>query len=388
MLLAGCASSALDLAPAAPDRPWQPNVSASGEIVPGPPTSSEPTRQGYVLPADPTLASLPPAPSIDPAKTYDLADLIDLAESTNPETRIAWNSARNAALAAGIARGSYLPHLTATALGIYQTSSGRASALGISGRDDLSASGAISALSLQWLLFDFGERDALVESADQTTIVANIEFTAAHQRLIHAVSLAFYNHAAARARADIATQSLRDAQEIEKAAEQRFKNGVGTVIEVAQAKQATALANLGLVQTRGATQDAYVTLLSAMGLPPLLKIRIADVSRHPLVYECGSTLVLNGEAGRGPDVLSSCRAGQARAWLRRCHCCRRVGGGGSRRRCCGCGQAQRAENGCQQHSSRSACDRMNVTGCSFLIRGGLCNFSLLRCAATVTGHSD
>ncbi len=162
-------------------------------------------------------------------------------------------------------------------------------------------------MSLQWLLFDFGERDALVESADRATIVANIEFTAAHQRLIHAVSLAFYNHAAARARAEIAEQSLRDAQEIEQAAGARFKNGVGTVIEVAQAKQATALANLGLVQTRGASQDAYVTLLSAMGLPPLLKIRIADVSRHQLTPALGDDVekIVSSALARRPDVLAA-----------------------------------------------------------------------------------
>ncbi|WP_049623050.1 hypothetical protein [Frateuria defendens] len=54
--------------------------------------------------------------ALDGAKTYALADLIDLAESCNPETRIAWNEARRAALAAGMAASAYLPQLTASAL--------------------------------------------------------------------------------------------------------------------------------------------------------------------------------------------------------------------------------------------------------------------------------
>ena len=37
--------------------------------------------------------------SINPRKVYGLADLIDIAERTNPETRVAWERARQAAAA-------------------------------------------------------------------------------------------------------------------------------------------------------------------------------------------------------------------------------------------------------------------------------------------------
>ena len=37
--------------------------------------------------------------AIDPEKVYDLPELIDIAERTNPETRIAWERARQAAAA-------------------------------------------------------------------------------------------------------------------------------------------------------------------------------------------------------------------------------------------------------------------------------------------------
>src|ERR1700761_6526667 len=84
--LSGCATSALDRAPAQPDRPWQPPTTASGEIVPGasPTRSAAATQQGYVLPSNPAAATMPAAPTIDPARTYDLPDLIDIAEATNP----------------------------------------------------------------------------------------------------------------------------------------------------------------------------------------------------------------------------------------------------------------------------------------------------------------
>lgn len=303
--LAACAGSRLDHAPQAADRPWQPATTASGEIVPGPPTGS--STQGYVLPINSALTILPAAPTIDTAKVYDLADLIDLAEAHNPETRIAWNAARDAALAAGIARSTYLPRLTATALGGYQAADGHASALGVGTSVDNSVTGAVSVLSLQWLLFDFGEREAIVESADQATITANIAFTAAHQKLIHQVSLAFYAYSATRDRVVSVTRSLADARAVQQAAEARYARGIGTIIEVAQAKQASAQARLAEVQAAGAAANAYVDLLAAIGLPPLTKLTIADISGHRLAPSLGDDAeqVIASALGRRPDVLAA-----------------------------------------------------------------------------------
>jgi hypothetical protein len=62
-----------------------------------------------------------------------------------------------------------------------------------------SARGTISAVSLQWLLFDFGARESIIEAAKQASVISNIAFTAALQQVIYDVSVAFYLNAAARA---------------------------------------------------------------------------------------------------------------------------------------------------------------------------------------------
>ena len=117
--LAGCATSAIDMAPDRPDRPWVPATTPDGEIIPG--TKARPAavsgRTDYTLPANPALGKVPAPPDIEPEHAYSLAELIDLAESNNLLTRTAWNTAREAALAAGIARSAYLPNLTASAVG-------------------------------------------------------------------------------------------------------------------------------------------------------------------------------------------------------------------------------------------------------------------------------
>ena len=51
---------------------------------------------------------------------YDLAELIDIAQRLNPDTRIAWEEAKQAAFAVGLAEANYLPQLSADVLSGYQ----------------------------------------------------------------------------------------------------------------------------------------------------------------------------------------------------------------------------------------------------------------------------
>jgi outer membrane protein TolC len=309
LLLAGCATSALDVAPASPDTPWTPATRADGEIIAGeraPRTA--PRSETYVLPSNRALSSRPAARAqLDFAHAYTLPELIDIAQSRNPATRIAWEDARNAALAAGIASATYLPNLSATVAGAYQTANNGTSTLGIPIDNKLSSSGAISALSLQWLLFDFGERAALVSAARQGSAAANIAFTAAHQQVIYKVSLAFYAYSASRARVSTAEQALKNAQDIEAAAQARFTHGIGTSVEVAQAHQGTAQARLAQVQAAGQAQDSYMALISAMGISPLTEIKIADIPHRKLAPSLAEPVqqIVSEALARRPDVLAA-----------------------------------------------------------------------------------
>ncbi|HTV34462.1 MAG TPA: TolC family protein [Methylocella sp.] len=306
-LLIGCATSAIDMAPNQPDRPWTPPTETNGEIIAGAKPDEDKPSSSYVLPPNPAAGTVPPALDLKPDKAYNLPELIDIAQSNNPLTRIAWNNARDAALAAGIVQSAYLPRLSANALGGYQTAQGQSTALGVSTTNSVSASGGISALSLQWLLFDFGERAAAEDVAKQGSVLSNIGFTAAHQQLIYSVSVAFYAYSAARARAVNATQTLRDAQAVQAAAEDRLKHQIGTVTEVAQARQATAQARFALVQAEGAQQNGYLSLLSAMGISPLNKIKIADTSGRQLKPAMKDRIdsILSAALARRPDVLAA-----------------------------------------------------------------------------------
>jgi outer membrane protein len=309
--LGGCATSAIVMAPESPDRPWTPATGPAGEIIAGEgPPQGSPENNTYVLPSNRELANTPP-PRVDLERrlAYSLPELIDIAESSNPVTRNAWNDARNVALAAGIVASAFLPIVSAGIVEGYQRFHNETAL----GSNDVTLQGNISVLSIQWLLFDFGERAALLDAAKQGSAISNIAFTAAHQQVIYNVSLAFYADAAARAHLASAGKSLKDAEEVQAAAEDRYKRGIGTVVEVAQTRQATAEARLARVQAQGADQNAYLALITAIGISPMTRLRIADISRRKL---SSSMMVavdrfVSEALARRPDVLTGYAALQA-----------------------------------------------------------------------------
>ncbi|WP_041777858.1 TolC family protein [Beijerinckia indica] len=316
LLLTGCAPSAIDLAPPAPDQPYVPQTKETGAIDAGKP-AQEPVKQNFTLPANAEAGGLPAPPELAASKIYSLAELIDIAQRNNPTTKVAWNAAREAALAVGIVESTYLPRLSVSAIGGTQQSNSTLTTgvlnVGISNTNKAHSQGVIGAAGLQWLLFDFGRRAALVEATQQLSTASNITFTGAHQLLIHKVSLAFYAYSAARTLTANAAQSLQNAKEVQDAAEAKLKQEVGTIVDVAQAKQATLQTNLLLVRAKGLEQDAYLALLGAMGISPLTKIRVASAEGRTLSASMmqPTEAIIETALAQRPDVLAAFAAQKA-----------------------------------------------------------------------------
>jgi hypothetical protein len=64
LYLAGCAISAVDMAPDRPDQPWNPATTATGEIVPGQKAPPDGAGPGYVLPSNTEVAAVPALPPL------------------------------------------------------------------------------------------------------------------------------------------------------------------------------------------------------------------------------------------------------------------------------------------------------------------------------------
>jgi outer membrane protein len=195
--------------------------------------------------------------------TLTLAIAVDLALCRNPATRSTWAAARQQAAALGIAESARLPSLTATGSetrveGGTVTGPGAASALG-------SQLTADAALSLSWMLYDFGGREAKIRSARRLLDAAAATSDSVSQQTVLAVVQAFYGVVAADASLGAARSAEEAAAKSLEVARGRREAGVATRADVLQAETAFDQAVLVRVQADGALAGARGTLAVTIG---------------------------------------------------------------------------------------------------------------------------
>ncbi len=299
VVLSGCVADSYRDAPRAPDQAWHPADAPAG-------------ASDFSVARNPE--ALGKGTDVRVNATYNLAQLIDLAQKSNPSTRIAWEHARQAALAVGMVEASFLPVLTGNIIGGWsEVVTPLPDLEGRTRNLTTTVSGAQANLALQWLVFDFGERQAWREAAKQNALAANVGFNGTHQALIYAVTQAYYRYDLAVTSVRLAEQALRNSREVKSAADARMRNGTGTKIEVAQAKQLAAQAKLRRVQTEDARLDAYQELIGAVGVSPRSQIRIVSVAnqRLPAASAMPTDRIIETALARRPDVLASYAAVKA-----------------------------------------------------------------------------
>ncbi len=317
LALTGCASNAENMASGSSDQPWTPRGDEETGLWsltrPRQPRSEGGTAD-FSIPAAASRAQLPQPAGIDPARIYRLSELIDLAQRTSPATRAAWQQARQAALAVGMVEATYLPVITASVIGGRQELvTPLPNVLGQDPSFDTTEEGSAQILALQWLVFDFGQRQALAAAAKHTAIAANVLFNGSHQKLIFEVSQAYYVYGAAIERREFAETALRNTREVRTAVEAREAQGLATSVETAQARQAVAQAELRRVQAQGEERDAYQALLAAVGVNVALKVDATRAARRPLPAPSSEPLeaTIRMALSRRPDVAASYAALQA-----------------------------------------------------------------------------
>lgn len=243
-----------------------------------------------------------------PRKPYDLVALVDLAERQNPNTREAWQAAREAAAAVGLAESAYLPQLSLQAIGGFQhTPLPMPRNLVPAGYFVSDTREVIPALALKWLLFDFGQRDAQLQAARADSFVANVAFTGTHQKLIFDVSRAYFDLGAARGKLHAAQKALSTALTTEQAATAKQNNGLATVVAVAQAQRQTAQARYTLAAAEGAERTAYANLIATLGVAAATQIEVVDSAELPLPHAPadGVSKAIDLALAHRPDIIAA-----------------------------------------------------------------------------------
>jgi outer membrane protein TolC len=286
-----------DLAPPGPDQPWSPPGLDQYE--------HDLSQTNFGFTNDFSLVQ------IDPQKVYALPELIDIAERSNPQTRVAWERARQAAKAVGLSESAYYPYLAASASAGYQRQ--------LAALDSVFPANAAeeqATLGLQWLLFDFGERKAAVAATREQLMAANVGFNAVHQQIVFAVTKSFYDLNTARQRVGVAESALQAAQTVSDAAHARFEQGFARKPDVLQAEQQNAQATYDLEAARGALSDAQVALFERMGIAPVDQLQVAEVEERRFKVDPDESLddLVKQALAQRPDLvaqLASLRAREA-----------------------------------------------------------------------------
>jgi outer membrane protein TolC len=286
-LAASFLASGEDAFPPVPDQPWFPPQLGDYEKQLAQGTSQYESNSTAVL--------------IDPDKVYDLPDLIDLAERSHPQTRVAWEQARQAAKSVGLSESTYYPYLAASAAAAFQHELGVLTTVFPANGVEENAT-----LDVRWLLFDFGGRKATVAAAKEQLMMANVGFNAAHQQIVFAVTKSFYDFNTARQKVAVAESSLQAAKTVGEATQARFDHGLATRPLVLQAEQQTAEADYDLEAARGDLSDAQVALMASLGIVPTTKLQVADITDKPFEENSGETLdgLIDRALSQRPDLVA------------------------------------------------------------------------------------
>jgi outer membrane protein TolC len=241
-----------------------------------------------------------------------LAELIDLAEAYNPETRVAWESARAQAAVLGIAGSELYPTLSAVALsGVDREEI----PLGTRFYRHTDPAAQIS-LDLNYTIFDFGARRGRIATESARVLAANFGFNDVHRKLIFQVEQAYYRLLNASAQDTAARASLANAVAVQQAAEERLRNGLATLPDVLEARSATAQSQYDLQAVLGAEEIARGDLATALGGRAATTIRVEPLGEVPTPESIGETVeqVMDRALDQRPDLqaqLAGIRAAQA-----------------------------------------------------------------------------
>lgn len=260
----------------------------------------------FALPAPPGAETGRPLPG-----ALSLPELTELALANNPRTREAWHAVRAAAAGVGIERADDLPTLTGT------VTLQRGQAGGQSGNqiDWLTRYGP--AVTLTYLLFDFGAGENRVRAAEYQAIAAALTQNRVLQDLVFQVEQAYYRYLGFEQLVRSNELFLKSVSTSLDATRRRREAGLATVADVYRAETQVAQARLNLTRSEGELEKARGILASIVGLPVNARLSVRTLATEPQIREVGESIerILARARSTRPDLVASeaeVRAARAR----------------------------------------------------------------------------
>jgi outer membrane protein TolC len=254
----------------------------------------------------------PPAISLPGERPLSLPELTEFALLNNPRTRQAWHAARAAAAGVGIERADDLPRITGTAT-LQRNEAGGQSGNQI---DWLTRYGP--AVTLTYLLFDFGAGASRAEAAEYQAVAAALTQNRTLQDVVFQVEQAYYLYLGFEQLVRSNELFLKSVTTSLDATRRRREGGLATVADVYRAETQVAQARFNLTRSQGEREKARGTLASAVGLPVNARVPVQPLPVEPRIREVTESLgdiLVRAKAAR-PDLIASeaqARSERARA---------------------------------------------------------------------------
>lgn len=242
-----------------------------------------------------------PCAPTETSQPLTLAEVANTALCNNPQTREAWASARVQAAQVGIAKSAYLPIVTDNISADLNWNEPES----VSRNNPYTSLG--NSIVASYLLYDFGGRDANLESARQLLAAASATQNTVIQNILLSAVQAYYQVQANLAAVEAARETERAAEESFKAADARYRTGVATPADKLQAQTAFAQATLTRISAEGNLKTAYGVLANIMGLPANQTLTLTPAAPVPMNQEIVEDIngLIEQARTRRPDLMAS-----------------------------------------------------------------------------------
>jgi outer membrane protein len=211
-----------------------------------------------------------------PGEPLRLDEAVNRALCNNLRTREAWANVKIQAAGVGAAKAAYLPNVSATWQEVRD-----GAVTDVSGYPQLSSSNHSTvhtgSVSLNWVLYDFGGRQAALRNSQELLAAARANQDATLQATFSTVATDYYSAQAAAGKLAAAQKTERIAHDSYVAASARVDHGVAPISDQLQAQTSYAQATFNKAKATGDLQTALGTLAADMGLSPAQSIILPAV---------------------------------------------------------------------------------------------------------------
>lgn len=207
-------------------------------------------------------------------KKLTLTEIIHLVLCQHPQAREAYANAQYQVAQFGLARTSLLPTINATVSANQNWAEKNPAGT--------SYTQQAANLSLSYLLYDFGARDAAIENAKQLIYAASASQNNTIQQLFFMAVQTYYQIQALHASLEAAKQSEQAALTSLKAAETRYQVGTAIPADRLQAKTAYSQAMLNRIQIEGNLRNTEGVLANLIGKEANQSIALQFISLNAL----------------------------------------------------------------------------------------------------------